>query len=178
MNGDVMLAFIKLKKIIEELNDNIKEFVIANISFNLFYAIIFYLVAFDICSMISVHVNVKLGLILIFLISLLIPFLLFTQLACVGIGKDELLIIHLKRFKFKTKKVYNFPIDKIRNITVRKFLLSVSFKISFISEDGVLEKKKYKFSTFAIGKPEIKHYANKVYEKLVEIQKVIDKGDF
>ena len=135
-----MLAHIKLKKMFKFLNENITEYVIASIRFNLFYVIIFYIVAFDLCSLVATYVNLVLGISLIFIISMIIPFVLFTQLASIGISDDELLIIHLKLFRIESKKIYNIPIEKIRSITVRKFLFNVSLNISFISEDGILEK--------------------------------------
>ena len=42
----------------------------------------------------------------------------------------------------------------------------------------LVEKKKYGFSTFVLGSAEQKDNAKKLYDKLVEVQKVIDKGDF
>lgn len=167
-----------MKKMIKFLNENIKEYVFAGVKCNILYLLIGYVIAFDLCGLIAARVNLYLGMSLIFVISVIVPFMVFTRRACIGIGKDEFLILHLKSFKLEVKKSFNIPVDKIRSITVRKFLGSVSLKISFISEDGILEQKKYGFSTFIIGSAERRSYAEKVYSRLVEIQKVIDKGDF
>lgn len=173
-----MMSHIKLKKMFKFLNEDVKEYVLASIKFNVLYAIIAYLVLFDLCTMISVRINATLGIVLIFLLSFFMCLVLFSRRAAIGIYDDGLLIINLKAIKVESKKVYNVPIDKIRSITVSKYGLGAKLKISFISEDGVLEKKKYSFSTFIIGSAERKKFAEDVYKKLVEIQKVIDKGDF
>ena len=173
-----MMSHIKLKKMLKFLDDSVKEYVLANIKFNFLYVIIAYIVLFDVCTMISVRINATLGIVLIFLISFFMCLLLFSRRAAIGISDDGLLILNLKMFKVESKKVYKIPMDKIRSITVTKFGLGVNLKLSFISEDGVLERNKYKFSTFVIGSAERKKFAEDVYKKLVEIQKVIDKGDF
>ena len=173
-----MLAHLKLKKIFENINKDVKQYVIANIGFNLLKVIIIFLIMFEVCALISTYINVVLGSSLIFVSTLAMSFVLFTRLACIGITNDELYILHLKTLKLEEKQIYKVPIGKIRNITVRKMLFTVSLKISFISEEGKLEKMKYKFTTFAIGKNEVRDFANIVYKKLVDIQKIIDKGDF
>jgi hypothetical protein len=137
-----------------------------------------YIIAFDVCGLIATRVNLKLGMVLIFIIFVVVPVVVLTRKASIGIGEDELMILHLKAFKVEVKKSFSIPVDKIRSITVRKIFSSVSLKISFISEEGKLEQKKYGFSTFIIGSAERREFAEKVYKKLVEIQKVIDKGDF
>lgn len=173
-----MLNHIKMKKMFKFLNENVKEYVFASIKCNLLYLLIGYIIAFDVCGLIATRVNLKLGMVLIFIIFVVVPVVVFTRKASIGIGKDELMILHLKAFKVEVKKTFNIPVDKIRSITVRKIFSSVSLKISFISEEGKLEQKKYGFSTFIIGSAERREFAEKVYKKLVEIQKVIDKGDF
>ena len=51
-------------------------------------------------------------------------------------------------------------------------------KISFISDVGKLEKQKYSFATFILGNQEQQDNAKNLTTKLIELQKVIDKGDF
>jgi hypothetical protein len=167
-----------MKKMFKFLNENVKEYVFAGIKCNLLYLLIGYIIAFDVCGLIATRVNLKLGMVLIFIIFVVVPVVVLTRKASIGIGEDELMILHLKAFKVEVKKSFNIPVDKIRSITVRKIFSSVSLKISFISEEGKLEQKKYGFSTFIIGSAERREFAEKVYKKLVEIQKVIDKGDF
>lgn len=172
------MLYSRLKQIFEKISKDIDCYVVANIGFDFLKVMIFFIIIFDVCAMISVYINVVLGSVLIFLFALGTPIVLYTKLACIGTTEKDIFIVHLKTFKMEEKQIYRIPIDKIRSITVSKFLFNTSLKISFISEEGKLEKKKYKFMNFVIGKPEMKENVVKVYERLVEIQKVIDKGDF
>ena len=173
-----MLSHIKLKKMMKFLNDSVNEYVLASIKGNLLYLFVAYFIFFDLCSMVMIKINATLGIVLIFLLSMFLSVFSFARKAAIGISNDGLLIMHLKMFRLESKKVYDIPMDKIRSITVSKFGLSITLKISFISEDGILEKKKYNFSTFVIGSAEKRMFVDSVYKKLVDIQKVIDKGDF
>ena len=173
-----MLAYIKLKKLFKRLDSKIKVIVMSSVKVNLLYLIVGYLVAFDICNYIGYRINAILGAILMFFLPIVVVLGILTNKAGIGIKDDNLMIIHLKRFKMEDKYIYNIPFDKIKYITVSKFLLGVTLKISFISEEGRLEKKKYGFSTFVLGSAEQKDNAKKLYDKLVEVQRVIDKGDF
>lgn len=173
-----MIAYLKLKKLFKRIDKDIKEITFASIKGKFLYLIVGYFIAFDLCTIITVRVNPVLGAFVLFMVSMLFAFFLFSNRAGIGIKKDNIMIIHLKRFKMEDKVIYNIPIDKIKSITVSKFGFGVSLKISFISEEGILEKKKYKFTTFILGSAERQDYAKKIYDKLVGIQKIVDKGDF
>ena len=173
-----MLSHVKLKKMMKFLNESVNEYVLASIKGNLLYLFAAYFILFDLCSMVMIRINATLGIVLIFLLSMFLSIFCFARRAAIGITDGGLLIMHFKMFRLESKKVYDIPMDKIRSITVSKFGLGITLKISFISEDGILEKKKYKFSTFVIGSAEKRMFSENVYKKLVDIQKVIDKGDF
>ena len=173
-----MVAYLKLKKLFKKIDRDIKEITFASIKGKILYLIIGYFIFLDLSTIVSVRINSTLGGILLFLITVLFAFLVFINRAGIGLRDDGLTIIHLKRFKVEDKKIYNVPFDKIKSITVSKFLLGVKLNISFISEEGILEKKKYGFTTFIMGSAERQDYAKKIYDKLVSIQKIVDKGDF
>ena len=174
-----MLAFVKLKRLFRE-NDykKYKHIAIGSIREHLLKIIIIYLVAFDLAVMLSVRVHQGLGSIVMFILTMICAFIAFCRSVGIGINDDTLMFIRLKTFKFEAKKVFEIPFDKIRSITVKKGLLNTSLKISFISNEGKLEKQKYVFSTFILGNNEQQDNARKLTTKLMEIQKVIDKGDF
>lgn len=173
-----MVAYIKLKKLFKKIDREIKEITFASVKGRFIYLIAGYLIAFDICTIISIRISAFLATFVLFCVFILLPFLVLSNRAGIGIKEDNIMIIHLKKFKIEDKVIYNIPIDKIKSITVSKFGLGVSLKISFISEEGILEKKKYGFTTFIIGSAERQDYAKKIYDKLVGIQKIVDKGDF
>lgn len=173
-----MVAYIKLKKLFKRIDREVKEITFASIKGKILYLIVGYFLFLDLSTIVSVRINSTLGGILLFLITVLFAFLVFVNRAGIGLRDDGLTIIHLKRFKVEDKKIYNIPFDKIKSITVSKFGINISLKISFLSEEGILEQKKYGFTTFILGSEERKKYANKIYDKLVEVQKIVDKGDF
>lgn len=173
-----MISYLKLKKLFKRLDREIKEITFASVKGRILYLIAGYFIAFDLCTIISVRVSARLGLFLLFVISMALAFFLFSNRAAIGIKKDSIMIIHLKKFKIEDKTIYSILIDNIKSITVSKIGFAVSLKISFISEEGILEKKKYGFTTFIIGSAERQDYAKKIYDELVKIQKVVDKGDF
>ena len=173
-----MVAYIKLKKLFKKIDREIKEITFASIKGRFLYLIVGYFIAFDLCTIISIRLSAVLGTFVLFIVSMVFAFLLFSNRAGIGIKEDNIMIIHLKKFKMEDKVIYNIPIDNIKSITVSKFGFGVSLKISFISEEGILEKKKYGFTTFIMGSAERQDYAKRIYNKLVSIQKIVDKGDF
>lgn len=174
-----MLAFVKLKKLFRE-NDYKKynHIAIGSIREHLLKLVIIYLVAFDLSVMLSVRVHQGLGSIVMFLLTIVFAFIAFCRSVGIGINDEGLMLIRLKPLKFEAKRVFEIPFDKIRSITVKKGLVNTRLRISFISDEGKLEKQKYIFSTFILGNNEQQDNAKKLTEKLIEVQKVIDKGDF
>ncbi len=174
-----MLAYVKLKKLFRE-NDykKYKYIALGSIRENLFKLIIIYLVLFDLSVMLSVRVHQGLGSIVMFIVTMVFAYIAFCRSTGIGINDEGLMFIRLKLFKFEAKKVFEIPFDKIRSITVKKGLVNTKLKISFISQEGRLEKQTYVFSTFVLGNPEQQDNARKLTSKLIDIQKVIDKGDF
>lgn len=173
-----MVSYLKLKKLFKRLDREIKEITFASVKGRILYLIAGYLIAFDLCTIISVRISVFLATFLLLCVFILLPFIVLPGRAGIGIKDGNIMIIHLKKFKIEDKTIYNIPVDNIKSITVSKFGLGVTLKISFISEEGILEKKKYGFTTFIIGSAERQDYAKKIYDELVKIQKVVDKGDF
>lgn len=174
-----MLAYVKLKKLFKQ-NDygKYKYIALGSIRENMLYLLVTYLVLFDLSVMLSVRVHQGLGSLLMFVVTIVIAFIAFCRSVGIGINDDNLMLIRIKPFKFEAKRVYQIPFDKIRSITVRKGLVKTKLKISFISDEGKLEKQKYVFATFVLGNPEQQDHARKLTQRLMDIQKVIDKGDF
>ena len=174
-----MLAFVKLKKLFKE-NDygKIKYIAMCSIRENVFYLIVTYLILFDLSVMLSFRIHRGLGSIAMFVITIIFAFIVFCRSSGIGINDNDLIIIRLKLFKFEAKRVFEIPFTKIRSITVKKGLLKTKLSISFISDEGILEKQKYVITTFILGNAEQQDYAKKITAKLIEVQKIIDKGDF
>ena len=93
--------------------------------------------------MLSVRVHQGLGSIVMFVLTIVFAFIAFCRSVGIGINDEGLMLIRLKPLKFEAKRVFEIPFDKIRSITVKKGIVNTRLRISFISDEGKLEKQKY-----------------------------------
>ena len=94
---------------------------------------------------------------------------------------DKMMFLeYFTKFGYKAKELYDIPYDKIKYISVYKFLGVVYIKVSFVSYQKRFEQLKIMYSLNVLGllKSKQKENGMAIYEKLVEVQKVIDRGDF
>ena len=62
-----MVSYLKLKKLFKRLDREIKEITFASVKGRILYLIAGYLIAFDLCTIISVRISVFLATFLLFL---------------------------------------------------------------------------------------------------------------
>ncbi len=107
-------------------------------------------------------------------------FYLTTRFAGIGITENRFVYIKISRFFYKAKVVDDIPIEKIKNITVKKIGWIIYVKMTFINDIGKLKKISFSFYTrvFGVGSFDYKIDSKKIYDRLKEIEKVLDKGDF
>lgn len=115
-----------------------------------------------------------------FILLVMLYLYLVTRRGLFGVTNNNFLLIKLKRFCFKEKEVYEIPIKKIRYLDVKNICGLVFVKMSFISDIGKLEKVKLVCSRIVLGfeRKEYKKNYKVVIDRLLEVQKVMDKGDF
>ena len=103
-----------------------------------------------------------------------------TRRACFGVTKSGFVYIKLKHFLFKEKDVFEIPIKRIKYLDVKKILGVVYVKLYFISNTGKFERLKFGFSSLGLGfnLQEYKKNYQIVYKRLMDEQKILDKGDF
>ncbi len=121
-------------------------------------------------------------------LCLVTPFILLVMLylylvnrkGLFGVTNNNFILIKLKMFWFKEKEVYEIPIEKIRYLDVKNIFGLVFVKMFFISDIGKFEKVKLICSKIVLGldRKEYKKNYKVVVDKLLEVQKVMDKGDF
>jgi len=99
-----------------------------------------------------------------------------------GIGlNDKMIFVNCLNFLGnKSRKVYDIPLDKIKYISVYKIGYINYVKLSFISNEQKFVQLRFVFSNIILGPwhSKQKENAKMMYNRLKEIQKVIDKGDF
>lgn len=122
----------------------------------------------------------KFFLIMYILVMLYLIFILSTNRVGIGINEERLVYVRFSRIGYKAKKVYCIDFDNIKYLNVRKYLGNTSIKISFIDGSGHLVKTNFRYTGVVLGLPasEQKKNGKLVYDKLVELQKVLDRGDF
>ena len=97
-----------------------------------------------------------------------------------GLGEKSFIYFKLGLLPYKPKKIYNIPFKRIRYVSVRRFFSSTNVKMTFISESGKMEKLKFSFNSFIFGRDfkEQKFTSGIIRDKLIELQKEFDRGDF
>ena len=93
---------------------------------------------------------------------------------------DEMMFLeYFTKFGYKAKNLYDIPYDKIKYISVYKFFNIVYIKVSFVNQKRFEQLKiMYSLNVLGLRKSKQKENGKAIYDKLVEVQKVIDKGDF
>lgn len=113
-------------------------------------------------------------------IMLLILFVLITNRVGIGINDSRLVYVKFSRIGFRSKKVYAMDLDKIKYLDVKKFLGNTSVKMSFIDGAGKLRRINFRYTkmVFGISSSDQCKSGDIIRNKLIEIQKVLDRGDF
>lgn len=114
------------------------------------------------------------------LVMLYIVFILVTNRVGIGINEDRLVYVKFSRFGFKSKQVYCVRFDKIKYLDVKKFLFNTNVKMSFIDGNGKLVKVNFRYTKNVLGISgnDQKKSGQIISDKLIELQKVLDRGDF
>ena len=107
-------------------------------------------------------------------------FYIFSKRAAFGISYKNIIYAKFSNFLFRDLGHEEVDLEKIQYLDVKKKLLSYSFKMSYISPKGKLKEISFSCPKFLVDKSN-KRYQNNlknVYERLADLQKVLDKGDF
>lgn len=119
-------------------------------------------------------------LVLYILISLFIFFMIATRKIGFGMTDTRFVYVKFKHIGYKEREVYEILFDKIKYLDVKKVFGMTYVKMSFIDETGRFKKLKFKYAPIVIGMSvdEQKTHGLRIWKKLEELQKVLDRGDF
>lgn len=167
----------KMQKNSEE---KVKDVVYATWYGNTWIVILILLFLSDLVRLLLMKVNIYLFWMVYLSLALIAGVYMGTRKAGVALSESRVIYVKFKHIGYKEKEIYEVPFDKIKSLTVRKFLNTRFVKMSFISNMGKYVQVKYMFSSFMIGpgSSEFKKNSENVYKALKNLQKVIDKGDF
>ena len=103
-----------------------------------------------------------------------------TRRAGVGIGFKFLFYGKYSNLLFRELSVEEIPFNKIQYLDVKKIGPFISVKMSFINKEGKLKQGSFSYLTFSAGRYKKRYNAAAmlIYDRLKELQKVLDKGDF
>ena len=148
---------------------------------NLVTSIIVILLVFNFLGVgVLLRFGYTLYIVLTIVFCIFIVFYILTRSIGLGITNNRVVYVKIGHLFYKVKEVHDIPVEKIRNIVVHKFLGTAFVKMSFISDIGKLKRVTFSFRTKLIGPGsyDFNKDSKKIYDRLKEIEKVIDKGDF
>lgn len=169
-----------LKKMNKCSDDKIEYGVFGGWYGNTLYAIIIFLIIRYVVFHLLRNISFKIGMSILILLWIGLILYLVNRRCGMGIGKKRLVYIIFKPFTRSEKRIYDIPYEKIKYLDVKK-ILGINFvKMSFISDIGKIKRIYCFFSSFNIRKDSIEFNksSKEIVNKLLEMQKVLDKGDF
>ena len=176
----MILGYESLRaKINQACGEKCKNVILATYSNHLFL-LIFFVFFYTHYTFIMMMKYAMLFGILYVLVMLYIVFILLTNRVGIGINEDRLVYVKFSGFGFKSKKVYCIDFDKIKYLYVKKILFNTNVKMSFIDWTGKLVKVNFRYTKTVLGISgnDQQNNGKVIVDKLIELQKVLDSGDF
>ena len=119
-------------------------------------------------------------LVLYILITIFVVFMLTSRKIGFGMTDSRFIYVKFKHIGFKPRQIYDIVFDNIKRVDLRKFMGVTYVKLSFIDETGRLKRIKFRYSPTVLGLDKTQQKSNgiEIYNKLRELEKVLDRGDF
>lgn len=119
-------------------------------------------------------------LVLYIVVIIWILFMLFSRKIGFGMANDKFIYVKFNHLGYKEKEFFNIPFENIRYLDVKKRFGSVMIRMSLIDHTGKFRRLNISFApmVFGFSVTEQKYSGFEIYNKLMEIQKVLDRGDF
>lgn len=119
-------------------------------------------------------------LVIYILVTVFLFFLLFTRKAGFGMTDTRFVYVKFKHIGYKEREVYEILFKNVKRIDLRKIFGLTFVKMSFIDGTGRLKKIKFRYASVVLGMDHFKQKTNgkEIYEKLLELEKVLNRGDF
>lgn len=124
-------------------------------------------------------VNVVVAIVLFILCYVVLMYIFASRRMGLGLTSDGLVYMRLRLINQKPKEVIVIPFERIKFLDVKKFLFTTNIKMSYINDDGKFKRLGVAYNPFVIGfMSQQEMNGNIIRERLQEIQKVLDRGDF
>ena len=105
---------------------------------------------------------------------------ILTKRAGIGICYKSIIYCKYSNLLFRELSTEEIILDKIQTLDVKKIGPRISVKMAYVNELGKLTEASFVFASFVLSKYRKRYEksAKIIYDRLVELQKVLDKGDF
>lgn len=119
-------------------------------------------------------------LILYIIMFAFVMFMIATRKIGFGMTDTRFVYVKFKHIGYKDREVYEILFDKIKYLDVKRIFGVTYIKMSFIDEMGKFRKLKFRYAPIVIGLSVDVQKTNglRIWKKLEELQKVLDRGDF
>ncbi len=176
-----MFNYDNLKNIIKKnTNEKIKNVIYTSWYGNTIKFIILIIFIVEILLFTISHFSLILYLILYVAILIFSIVYITTRKAGLALTENNLVCVIFYHLKNSPKETYEISKKELKNISVHKILYLYFVSLSFIDKTGRLKTKKLYFSTFMPGShsKEYKENCLQIYQELLEIEHIMEKGDF
>lgn len=167
---------------LRKLQENSEEKIINGVYINFRdyngYFILFMYVFFLMC-LLFLPKFIFIAFILVFVFSFSFQ---LNMIGALGLTKNNVIIIRNSYFGEKVREVYEIGLKDFKNIEVKKSLIFRFniVRLSFVDKKGKFRRKKICYSNRVFGKgfKMQKDNGKKIYDVLLNEQKIMEKGDF
>lgn len=178
-----MFSYENFRMVMQRYSEEkVKDVVYAALLGNIWVLLLVIILLSDFLRLLMMYLKASSNVFWIAYFIIIFVLCIFTVARKAGIALSEsrITLVKFGRIGYREKEVYEVNFSNIKALTVYKIFNIRIVKISFIDNTGRFKKIKLEFSSFMVGpgSREFKKNSQNTFNRLVLLQKVIDKGDF
>lgn len=107
-------------------------------------------------------------------------YFVFSRVSGFGLSDKSFIYIKYSNLLFREKKIEDILVDKVQYLDVKNRMFSTKVDLRYIDETGKANEINFSIPKFIVdkNKKRFKMDRENICNKLLELQKVLDKGDF
>ena len=120
------------------------------------------------------------GFIVMLIIIYLGIFFIYSRVGGFGISMDTFVYSKYSNFLFREKSFEEIDANNVRYLDVRNHLFSTSVEMHYVDSTGKAKVINFSIPKYLVDKDKkrFKDNRNSICERLIKLQKILDKGDF
>ncbi len=179
---DFRLTYDKLDRRVRRKTSENLDYVtfVRNKEKNFTYLLIILTIADIIHYIIGRSIGATAGFVVMCIIIYIGLFLIFSRVGGFGISVLNFVYVEYSAILFKEKNVEIIDINNVHYLDVKNRLLSTRVIMRFVNDIGKVKEIRFTVPKYIIDKHSKRFKTNRdcVCERLINLQKVLDKGDF